>query len=95
MVHNHQECLENQLCSWDASRLVCVDFDPNLPDDGRVKAQTCARPSTIRPGGAVVEVKPIECKRWVTQPAAILSFDSEAQSMFYHWLLASHSTSLT
>lgn len=84
MVHNHDECLENQLCSWDTSRVMCVDFNPNLPPDGRIAAKTCSNPTTIR-SGSLVQVQSNECRRWVDQPASILYFDSESQSMFYHW----------
>jgi hypothetical protein len=86
MVHSHEACLLDQLCTWDSSRLLCADYHPSLPDDGRAMAGTCTRPRTMQAGsGTVVAVKPQDCKRWVDQPAALLVFDSEAQSMFYHW----------
>jgi hypothetical protein len=91
MIHSHNECLENQLCSWDAARQVCLDFDPSIPSDGRAAAETCSNPFTIRPeSGSIIPARVADCKRWVTQPAGVLIFDSEAQSMFYHWYLPPH-----
>lgn len=95
MVHSHEECLENQLCSWDAARQLCLDFDPSIASDGRA-SETCSNPSTIKPeSGSIVAANVVDCKRWVTQPAGLLTFDSEAQSMFYHWSVSSSFSLLT
>lgn len=87
MIHDRQECLQNQVCSWDSQRSVCVDYNPSIPDDPEQShGQACSDPYSLNANyGTLTNSLPNKCKRWVNQPAGILFFDSESQSMFYHW----------
>lgn len=87
MIHNKQECLQNQLCSWDSERLVCIDYTSSIPDDpNQSHGKQCSNPRIRNPSsGFLGPTSPDKCQRWVDQPAGVLNFDSESQSMFYHW----------
>ena len=91
-IHDKSICDKDELCVWSADRQLCVDFwdgdSSNKAAGLDQEKQSCPRPMVVGDRGfqAVRDVH--QCEVYVHQPAVMVSLDSEAQSMFYHWWAA-------
>lgn len=83
VIHNEVQCDADQLCQWSTSRSLCVDaWDAN--EGNKVPGAGCSKPQVVSDYGFQT-VQPSMCKHYVQQPAVMVTMDSEAQSMFYHF----------
>jgi hypothetical protein len=99
MIHNEAQCGLDQLCAWATEKLLCVDAWDLEESEGQgdvagdrhtrkqqqgTKPATCTSPKIVGDRG-FQRATEAQCVQWVTDPAVLVSVDSESQSMFYHW----------
>lgn len=85
MAHGSESCQRDGYCTWHEPSSSCREWTSSWspaskPPDG------CAAPKSVQ-NGKFTKVQDVgkECKHFITSKTALLSFDSESQSMFYHW----------
>lgn len=85
MIHDKQSCQRDQLCQWSAARELCVDsWDDSEKNLTPAKAQSCTNPKIMGDSG-FMKTNAETCVHFVHEPAVLVNFDSESQSMFYHF----------